>query len=687
VIDSERHWSRVGIFSRGVRRLQGLASILGADDIAFRPGRSAARKLDAVVGWGHKRTAREARDYARRHRLPYLGLEDGFLRSVSGGSRQAPLSMVLDDAGIYYDARQPSRLENLLAHEGSADPLDDPALLARARACRARIVEAEISKTNDSPFGVPAGLDGVVLVVDQTRGDASIEQGLASSKTFDSMLDEARRAHAGAPVVVKLHPEVAAGRKRGVLAERARGAGVRLLAEPVNPIALVKRARHVHVVSSQLGFEALMAGVPVTCHGAPFYSGWGLSDDRLSVARRGRQRSLDQLVAAALLLYPRYLHPISGERCEAEEVIEHLALQREMFAKNDRRFFCFGFSRWKRPFVRRHLSGPRSRVTFTRSARAVRAAGAGGDAALVVWGSRRVPGLDELAEELQLPIWRMEDGFLRSVRLGSELTPPGSLVLDSRGIYYDPNAPSELEALLSEQPCSPEEATRAARLRRLIVESGISKYNMALSRELRVGARPGQKVLLVPGQVEDDASIRRGSPVVRTNEALLSAVRTERPDDYILYKPHPDVVIGNRRGHLARGPWDELVEDAPVAACLALADEIHTMTSLVGFEALLREIPVVTWGQPFYAGWGLTEDRYPPERRGRRLTIDELVHAALIRYPRYYSFRARAFCSPEDFVAELIELRRARSGWLDRAPWAVRRIHSLAVSAREWLVA
>lgn len=680
----------VGVFSWGVYRLRHLQTFIDADRIVFRPGPGQARELDAVAGWGHKPTASAAREYARRHGLPYLALEDGFLRSMGLGAAEPPLSIVVDDVGIYYDARQPSRLESLLAFEGPDDPLGDPGLLARARACRERIVEAELSKYNNAPATAPIELGSgpTVLVVDQTFDDASVEQGLASGRTFEDMLYTASKQHPTARLVVKMHPEVVTGRKRGYLLDRARASGATVLAKLVNPIALLKRVDHVYVCTSLLGFEALMAGVPVTCFGAPFYAGWGLTTDALAIARRNRQRTLDELVAAALIAYPRYVHPVSGARCEVEAVIEHLALQRRMQAENARTFFCFGFSRWKRPFVRRYLAAPEGRVRFVSRARAVPRHGRDPAPTLVVWGTRRARGTDELAERLGCAIWRMEDGFLRSVRLGSELTPPGSLVLDSRGIYYDPRAPSDLEHFLQNHQFSPEEVARAARLRQRIVESGVSKYNAAARRPTQVRPRPGQKVVFVPGQVEDDASVLLGSPHVRSNAELLAAVRRLRPDAYVVFKPHPDVVIGNRRGQLstrASGLFDLQIDDAPLADCLALADEVHTMTSLVGFEALLRGIRVVTWGQPFYAGWGLTEDQHPVERRRRRLELDELVAGALIQYPRYYSFRARTFCTPEAFVDELVALRCQGSPWIQRAPWLLRRLHSLGTSAREWL--
>jgi capsular polysaccharide export protein len=81
---------------------------------------------------------------------------------------------------------------------------------------------------------------------------------------------------------------------------------------------------------------------------------------------------------------------------------------------------------------------------------------------------------------------------------------------------------------------------------------------------------------------------------------------------------------------------DELAPDAPISSIIDLVDEVHVNTSLAGFEALLRGKPVTAYGVPFYAGWGLTRDLGPiPRRRTRRRSLDELVAAALLLYPRY----------------------------------------------------
>lgn len=671
----------IAVFTWGVWRVPRLAELCGAQEVLFRPSSARANDIDAVVVWGNKPTSRRGLAYALRHHLPCLRAEDGFLRSVGlGVNGAAPLSIVLDDEGIYYDARKASRIERLLAESTKA--LDDETTIDRARRAIARITEAGLSKYNCAPPiepDLPATDRPRVLVVDQTRGDLSVRCGLAGSKSFEAMLAAALEENPGAEIVVKTHPDVLAGKKRGYL-EAPRGDRIRLFADDVPAHALLSGMSRVYAVTSQLGFEALMAGKPVSCFGAPWYAGWGATDDRIEVPRRGRSRSVEQLFAAAYILYARYLDPTTGRPGDLEDVIEHLALQRRHFADNRGKLICFGFRFWKRGYMKAYLRCPGNEITFASNAKDAEESGIDQSTRLLVWGQRESAEVRALAERQGLRLSRVEDGFLRSVGLGSDLAMPASLVFDRSGIYYDPNGPSDLETILETAHFPAHEVERARKLRRRIVTAGLSKYNVGGDTQLFVPE--DKRIVLVPGQVEDDASIQLGCRDIRTNLALIRETRRARPDAYIIFKPHPDVLSGNRRGAVptaeALQHCDHVETEASLAPCLAAADEVHTMTSLVGFEALLREKQVVVYGQPFYAGWGLTEDRHHVSRRTRRLELDELVAGTLLRYPRYLDRDSYAFTTPEETIDKLLAERdgagdrRVQMTWLRRQ---LRKVH------------
>ena len=637
----------------GLRRVPTLAAMLPEWRLVDR---RAPADVAAVMAWGHRPSAEVAETFAARHGLPLIRVEDGFLRSVELGNRCPPLSIVIDDlGGIHYDPHRPSRLEQQILQPR------DGAAIARALALQQQGVEARVSKYNPVRDGLPGALRheaarAPVLVIDQTAGDASIAGSGADATSFPRLLEAALDEHPHAPVWLKVHPDVIAGRRRGHFEalSAATSARVTLIAGDVHPPALLEVCRAVYVVSSQMGFEALLHGRPVRCFGLPFYAGWGLTEDHLPAParRRGQPRTLADLVHAALIEHPRHLDPETGRRCEPERLIEHLALQRRMRARWPAQVQALDFSRWKRPIVQAFLQG--SRVEPVRQPQQLDPA-----RAVAVWGRRDLPGLQP-----GTPVLRLEDGFVRSVGLGAELVRPLSWIVDDLGLHFDASRPSRLEQLLQHHAFDEPLRRRAAILRQALIQAGLTKYNVGQGDWRRPeGAR---RVVLVPGQVETDASIRWGCAQVRDNAALLAAARRAEPEAWLVYKPHPDVLAGLRRGERDRvvpgRDCDEVVTTAPMHRLLDQVDAVHVMTSLAGFEALLRGCEVITWGLPFYAGWGLTDDRAPPDspalrRRQRRLQLDELVAAALILYPTYVSRRSGAFTTPERALRELIEWR------------------------------
>lgn len=372
-----------------------------------------------------------------------------------------------------------------------------------------------------------------------------------------------------------------------------------------------------------------------------------------------------QDMASAADLVQRHLPPMgwrdpfSAAPCSAADTIALLGFWRQLIDSNRPIGAALGFARWKRATVAPLLWGGK-RVSF--SARVAERLAP--DRAIAVWKSKMPAASLASLGARSVRLFEVEDGFIRSAGLGADCVPPLSIVVDAQGVHFDPARPSALETMLATAVFSPDLRARARELLALIINSGVSKYGVggaALARP--AGAR---RHVLVTGQVEDDRSVACGAGDVRGNLDLLRRARAHEPDSYILYKPHPDVDAGHRVGHIpdaiALQFADEIVRDPSIAALLDMIDAIHVMTSLAGFEALLRGKQVVTHGVPFYAGWGLTHDLGAvPARRGRALAIDELVGAVLLVYPRYLDPVTRLPCPPEVMIARLIAGVRAEN--------------------------
>ncbi len=703
-MNAEQSRVAAGVLSRGILRLPFLTEWMRCEvkAVSFT---TTANKLFAILGWGRRPTTSRALAYAKRHSLPFWALEDGFLRSHGTGDNFPPLSLVVDDIGIYYDSTNPNALEKLLSCESDIMSCisDDP---TRAKSL---IQQHRLSKYNHAPEFHFSALrndnEYRVLVVDQTVGDMSVKLGGALAETFTHMLAAACEENPNAVIYLKTHPEVTSGRKCGYLTQTQPTARIVLLHEAINPLMLLAQVDKVYVVTSTMGFEALLAGKPVVCFGVPWYAGWGLTDDRCkdssAWARRTRQRSVDELFAAAYIHYTRYLNPVTHKRGTIMDVIHWLIRQKEMANRlhgenRTGRVIGVGFRRWKAANIKPMLGLHTSRVWFAASVRAAGKLSPLANDSLVAWGGILPKGLHELASDSGAKVLHAEDGFIRSVGLGSDLIRPQSLVLDERGIYFDATRESDLEHILNTETFSQEEFVTARKVRELIVEHGITKYNLE-PRHTVSWATAGRRVVLVPGQVEDDASIRLGCTTIRTNLALLQAVRNANPDAFIVYKPHPDVLSMNRKGKVAleaaRRFADHVETEVSIVSCIEACDEVHTMTSLSGFDALLREKIVVTYGQPFYAGWGLTTDLAENPiafaRRTRRLSLDELVAGALLRYPIYWDWELRGYTTCEAVLHRIVEQRSAleASGGLHRlrVGFMRRQARKLRILARAWL--
>lgn len=625
------------------KRIGRILTIAGFDIRLGAPG-----PQDAVGVWGQSPTAPRGETVADLLDRPLIRIEDAFLRSVhTGRAGGQPLGLLIDRAGLHFDPSTPSDLEQILTRH----PLDNTALLDRARTGMARLRAAHLSKYNACDPALPTPDPGYVLVIDQTRGDASITACGARASTFREMLFVAQDEHPAARIVIRTHPETDAGHRPGHFGPEDAQGRISLTTANLSPHALLEGAIAVYTVSSQMGFEAILAGHRPRVFGQPFYAGWGLTDDQHPVWRRQRKLTRAQLFAAAMILYPTWYDPCRDRLCSFDETLDQLEAEVRAFRQDHAGHIALGMRLWKRAHLQA-VFGREKPLRFQANAIAATALARAEGRGLLVWAGHEDAALRTAAGDL--PLLRCEDGFLRSRGLGAALVPPLSLVADTRGIYYDPTRASDLESLIA-APLPPGGTLRAERLIAALTAAGLSKYNLASNPlpDLPQGHR-----ILVPGQVEDDASIRLGAGAERTNLSLLQRTRTENPDAVILYKPHPDVEAGLRPGALPAEATarlaDLVLSQTDPVSLIASVDEVWTITSTLGFEALLRGKAVTCLGAPFYAGWGLTRDLGPiPARRTARPTLAALAHAVLIAYPRYVDPVSGLPCPPEVIVARL----------------------------------
>ncbi|MDI7860645.1 capsular polysaccharide biosynthesis protein [Rhizobiaceae bacterium n13] len=628
------------VVSLGLWRLrEDIATILGGR-IVFWPLHP-PKGITAFVGWGGRPSGLRARTLGARHDRPVVIVEDGFVKSYQPGPEEPAHSFVVDRKGVYFDIARPNDLAGLMN-----EPCVDPNELARSASLIDLIRANRLSKYNNSPLlstaaaGIPGGRQ-FVLLVEQIPGDASIAGALASLDSFSAMLIHAREHNPDKQLVVRAHPAAGDG---SILRRAAEKLGIEITVPGrMNPWPLLEEADSVYTVSSQLGFEALMARRPVHCFGTAWYAGRGLTVDY------GKQQalqpmSLEQVFHAAYLQYARYLDIHDRSPCRAERAIEQAIIIRDQRNRLPRKIYAVGLSPWKRLALDPFLKGMHGRAVHMRTMGAAENAARRKDGCVAVWGSERVLPAD-------VPAIRIEDGFIRSRGLGADLVMPSSIAIDGGHVYYDARGESALEHMIATMTFDAGLLARAGALVDEIVRRGVSKYNLPAMPEMPDVA-PGILKILVPGQVEKDASIRFGSPEVKTNADLLARVRVLYPDAYIVYKEHPDVAAGLRSGGAQPQGANFVARSGDILHWIEWCDRVETMTSLTGFEALLRCKHVGVHGIPFYAGWGLTDDRVSVPRRRRRASLEMLAAAALILYPSYIHPVSRMPCSPEDLVQE-----------------------------------
>ena len=330
------------------------------------------------VGWGRKLSGSQSIELAQKYNASFLLLEDGFIRSVGLGDDEA-FSIVKDDKGIYYDATAPSRLEEILC---THDFANDTELMQTASQAISLLKTLKISKYNNGTLELPGYLNNdtkKVLIIAQTAGDMSLRYGYGDEEGARQMVLQAIEDNPDAEIYVKIHPDVLAGKKASNIDVAFAKAHCRVIEENIHPVVLLEAFDKVYTQTSQMGFEALMLGKEVHIFGAPFYVGWDtpglhwhLSDEIKGriLERRGVKRSVEELFAAAYILYAQYYNPIRKRPSDIIDTIEEIDRERTKRAKPKRYdYLCIGDSHirifdqallrkgWSRSFRVKYIPG------------------------------------------------------------------------------------------------------------------------------------------------------------------------------------------------------------------------------------------------------------------------------------------------------------------------------------------
>ena len=573
-----------------------------------------------------------------------------------------------------------------------------------------------------------------VLLIDQVLGDASIKGAGANKRQFKQMLKTACRQHPNANIWIKAHPASTSGYltslplpKHVRLLSRALNP-IELLSQ-VNDVYTV--SSHMGFEALMLGKTVHCFGVSwysgwglTDDSGAPknllkavqqrrkafgnkLVKNKNCSNSALFPKAVGQKldTTLETLFCSAYIDYSRYADPATKQPCDINTAIDWLVTNRYWQSRLEGSVTVYEFSRWKLPFVRAFTNLPRTTLFIKPKPRLKNLLHPDHfrvdyKQPLLVWGlakrqkiqSKRQNKLVEQVSNMPA-IYCMEDGFIRSNGLGATLLAPLSVVIDTQGIYYDATQPSDLETLLRDcHPLSPQQVTRVQRLRDKLLTQRVSKYNVGGSigsaKANASSNTSGQRAswmqeakasrkarILIIGQVEDDLSVQYCGSTIKTNSGLIERVCQDNPDAYLIYKPHPDVEAGLRAGKVTGACLQQVqavAYDTAMPDCLEWVDEIHTISSLTGFEALLRGLRVTCYGLPFYAGWGLTTDidtQFQPKaeylaRRKREtpLSLEQLLYSALICYPLYRLPNGYGLAQVEqviDYLYPIQELRQS----------------------------
>lgn len=221
---------------------------------------------------------------------------------------------------------------------------------------------------------------------------------------------------------------------------------------------------------------------------------------------------------------------------------------------------------------------------------------------IYIWGYKAPDFFIDYIREHDLDVFFLEDGFIRSAPDDESKSPPLSIVMDSQAPYFDTTRPNDLTDLIAnfdfEQDSYDDQW--AQQMLDYYVSHRVSKYN----HQPYVDVAPiygikDKKRVLVLGQVPHDDSLKYGGGESITLIDVVNKAIEDNPEAQIIIKPHP-MTLDDCISSLHNLNCLILTQDIHLVDALQSIDHVYTITSLGGFEALLRGKEVTVLGKPFY---------------------------------------------------------------------------------------
>lgn len=246
------------------------------------------------------------------------------------------------------------------------------------------------------------------------------------------------------------------------------------------------------------------------------------------------------------------------------------------------------FSRWLKPFINRV------------------------NPVIYIWGYKAPDFFIEYIRAQNLDVFFLEDGFIRSTPDDESGAPPLSIVMDSQAPYFDTTRPNDLTDLIANFDFTQDgyDEALAQEVLDYYVSHRVSKYNhQPYVDVVPIYGIKNKNRILVLGQVSHDDSLKYGGGIGINLLDVVNKAIEENPNAQIIVKPHPMTLDDfSMINALTKLDCLILTQSIHLVDAFETIDHVYTITSLGGFEALLRGKKVTVLGRPFYHDWTETSE-------------------------------------------------------------------------------